>query len=78
MACNPANLSQFVVDLRSTHLSYWDQFTAPDPRVNNSEHFFQGWNDKRPIVLVWLKVNKRSPEWSQVKGVSRAVNMAPQ
>eukprot|EP00983_Pelagomonas_calceolata_P040792 1137780-Pelagomonas_calceolata.AAC.1 len=31
------NLSQFVVYLRSRRLSYWNQFTAPDPRVNNSK-----------------------------------------
>eukprot|EP00983_Pelagomonas_calceolata_P134687 1162083-Pelagomonas_calceolata.AAC.15 len=36
MACDPVNLSQFVVYLRSRHLSYWDQFTAPNPRVSNS------------------------------------------
>eukprot|EP00983_Pelagomonas_calceolata_P075837 1153171-Pelagomonas_calceolata.AAC.11 len=33
MACDPVDLSQFVVDLRSRHLSYWNQFTAPDPRA---------------------------------------------
>eukprot|EP00983_Pelagomonas_calceolata_P051212 1142309-Pelagomonas_calceolata.AAC.1 len=37
MACDPVNLSQFVVDLRSRHLCYWNQFTAPDPRVNKSK-----------------------------------------
>ena len=37
MAGGPVNLSQFVVDLRSKHLSYWHQFTAPDPRANNSK-----------------------------------------
>eukprot|EP00983_Pelagomonas_calceolata_P062528 1147339-Pelagomonas_calceolata.AAC.3 len=31
MACDPVNLGQFVVDLRSRHLSYWNQFIAPDP-----------------------------------------------
>eukprot|EP00983_Pelagomonas_calceolata_P043547 1138957-Pelagomonas_calceolata.AAC.1 len=36
MACDPVNLNQFVVDLRSRHLGYWNQFTAPDPRLNNS------------------------------------------
>eukprot|EP00983_Pelagomonas_calceolata_P134646 1162079-Pelagomonas_calceolata.AAC.2 len=34
MARDPVNLSQFVVDLRSRHLDYWNQFTAPDPRAN--------------------------------------------
>eukprot|EP00983_Pelagomonas_calceolata_P010093 328103-Pelagomonas_calceolata.AAC.1 len=29
------NLSQFVVDLRSRHLGYCNQLTAPDPRRNN-------------------------------------------
>eukprot|EP00983_Pelagomonas_calceolata_P003870 125562-Pelagomonas_calceolata.AAC.1 len=33
---NTVNLSQFVVDLRSRHLGYWNQFAAPDPRVSNS------------------------------------------
>eukprot|EP00983_Pelagomonas_calceolata_P093661 1157799-Pelagomonas_calceolata.AAC.13 len=37
MACDPVNFSQFVVDLRSRHLSYWSQLTAPDPRVNDSK-----------------------------------------
>eukprot|EP00983_Pelagomonas_calceolata_P047325 1140589-Pelagomonas_calceolata.AAC.1 len=37
MACEPVNLSQFVVDFRSRHLSYWNQSTAPDPKVNNSK-----------------------------------------
>eukprot|EP00983_Pelagomonas_calceolata_P079790 1154868-Pelagomonas_calceolata.AAC.11 len=31
MACDHVNLCQFVVDLRSRHLSYWNQSTAPDP-----------------------------------------------
>eukprot|EP00983_Pelagomonas_calceolata_P003793 122937-Pelagomonas_calceolata.AAC.1 len=37
MACDPVNLSQFVVDPRSRHLSYWNQLTVPNPRVNNSK-----------------------------------------
>eukprot|EP00983_Pelagomonas_calceolata_P024323 765605-Pelagomonas_calceolata.AAC.1 len=39
LACDPVNLSQFVVDLRTTsrHLGYWNQFTTPDPRVSNSK-----------------------------------------
>eukprot|EP00983_Pelagomonas_calceolata_P053647 1143376-Pelagomonas_calceolata.AAC.4 len=37
MARNPVNLNQCVVDLRSRHLGYWNQFTAPDPRVNISK-----------------------------------------
>eukprot|EP00983_Pelagomonas_calceolata_P125016 1161172-Pelagomonas_calceolata.AAC.9 len=37
MASDPVNFSQFVVDLRTRHLSYWNQFTAPDPRVHNSK-----------------------------------------
>eukprot|EP00983_Pelagomonas_calceolata_P058515 1145523-Pelagomonas_calceolata.AAC.2 len=37
MACDPVNLSQFVVDLRSRHLGYWNQFTASDPRISNSK-----------------------------------------
>eukprot|EP00983_Pelagomonas_calceolata_P011264 362373-Pelagomonas_calceolata.AAC.1 len=37
MACEPVNLGQFMVDLRSRHLSYCNQFTAPDPRVSNSK-----------------------------------------
>eukprot|EP00983_Pelagomonas_calceolata_P129516 1161612-Pelagomonas_calceolata.AAC.2 len=32
-ACDPVKLSQFVVDLRTRHLSYWNQFTARDPRA---------------------------------------------
>eukprot|EP00983_Pelagomonas_calceolata_P031814 998381-Pelagomonas_calceolata.AAC.1 len=35
LACDPVNLSQFVVDLRSRHLSYWNHFTTPDPRASN-------------------------------------------
>eukprot|EP00983_Pelagomonas_calceolata_P039786 1137338-Pelagomonas_calceolata.AAC.1 len=58
MACDPVNLSQFVLDLRFRHLGYWNQFTAPDPRVSNSKRltacqppawlFFQlaGWDDR--------------------------------
>eukprot|EP00983_Pelagomonas_calceolata_P131557 1161786-Pelagomonas_calceolata.AAC.5 len=37
MACDPVNLSQFVVEVRCRHLGYENQFTAPDPRVNNSK-----------------------------------------
>eukprot|EP00983_Pelagomonas_calceolata_P037930 1136605-Pelagomonas_calceolata.AAC.1 len=37
MACDPVSLNQFVVDLRSRHLDYWNQVTTPDPRVNNSK-----------------------------------------
>eukprot|EP00983_Pelagomonas_calceolata_P066822 1149227-Pelagomonas_calceolata.AAC.1 len=37
MACDPVNLSRFVVDLRSRHLGYYDQFTVPDPRVYYSK-----------------------------------------
>eukprot|EP00983_Pelagomonas_calceolata_P060257 1146292-Pelagomonas_calceolata.AAC.3 len=36
MACDPVNLSQYA-DLISRHLGYWNQFTAPNPRVNNSK-----------------------------------------
>eukprot|EP00983_Pelagomonas_calceolata_P109987 1159619-Pelagomonas_calceolata.AAC.15 len=35
LTCDPVNLSQFVVDPRTRHLSYWNRFTSPDPRVNN-------------------------------------------
>eukprot|EP00983_Pelagomonas_calceolata_P000321 10778-Pelagomonas_calceolata.AAC.1 len=37
MACDPVDLSQFVVDLRSRHLGYRNQFTAPDPIISNSK-----------------------------------------
>eukprot|EP00983_Pelagomonas_calceolata_P099449 1158456-Pelagomonas_calceolata.AAC.11 len=37
MACDFVNLRQFVVDLRSRHPIYWNKFTAPDHRVNNSK-----------------------------------------
>eukprot|EP00983_Pelagomonas_calceolata_P021991 690770-Pelagomonas_calceolata.AAC.1 len=40
MACDPVNLSQFVVDLRHLgyrHLGYWNQFKAPDPIISNSK-----------------------------------------
>eukprot|EP00983_Pelagomonas_calceolata_P077867 1154046-Pelagomonas_calceolata.AAC.1 len=36
LACEPVNLSQFVVDLKTRHLSYWNLFTTPDPRLSNS------------------------------------------
>ena len=35
MACNPVNLNQFVVDLRSRHLGFWGQYSSPDPRDTN-------------------------------------------
>jgi len=35
MVCNPVNLNQFVVDLRSRHLRSWSQFSTPDPRDTN-------------------------------------------
>eukprot|EP00983_Pelagomonas_calceolata_P124467 1161109-Pelagomonas_calceolata.AAC.2 len=34
MAGDPVNLSQFVEDLSSGHLGYWNQYTIPAPRVS--------------------------------------------
>eukprot|EP00983_Pelagomonas_calceolata_P077011 1153686-Pelagomonas_calceolata.AAC.2 len=51
MDCGPENLSKFVVDLRSRHLGYWNQFTAPDPRVSNS---------KRPTYHQWCALPVRA------------------
>eukprot|EP00983_Pelagomonas_calceolata_P024423 769100-Pelagomonas_calceolata.AAC.1 len=37
MDFDPVDLSHFVADLRFRHLGYLNQFTAPDPKLNNSK-----------------------------------------
>ena len=43
--CEPIHLTQFVVDLRTRHASYWDQYVNPSPRDQNSKYLtYHQWS----------------------------------